>query len=372
MKKLYIDLKNTAADNSYHIIINDGLVAMAGAEIRPHLTNNRVIIISDENVAPLHLKTLQASLDNVNIHHKTHICPVGEQSKSFSYLQHLINDLFKHGIDRQTTLLAFGGGVVGDLTGFAAASILRGVPFIQIPTSLLAQVDSAVGGKTGINCEAGKNMVGAFYQPKLVLSDVNILKTLPARQLKAGYSEILKYALISDKNFFNWLLENGEKIISGDADACIQAVEVSCATKAAIVAEDEREKGVRALLNLGHTFAHSFEKAFDFSDKLLHGEAVGIGLNLAFKTAVKMNICGQNAATLLENHLKDLKILHSLKLLAPHSFTAQNLLDYMQYDKKNSDGKIVFILPHDIGNCHINKNVSPDMVKEILQQDMAG
>jgi len=288
---------------SYDILVGPALIQKAAEALLPLLPQKRVIIISDETVAALHLPSLEASLQAADIAYHSMTVPAGEATKDFKYFQSLCEDILALGIDRKTMLIALGGGVIGDLVGFVASSLLRGLDFIQMPTTLLAQVDSSVGGKTGINSAHGKNLIGAFHQPKLVLADSASLATLPARDLRAGYAEVVKYGLIDDPDFFTWLEEHGSAVLSGEADAQRSAVTRSCANKARIVAADEKEAGQRALLNLGHTFGHAFEAECGYDGRLLHGEAVAIGMAMAMDFSVSEGLCPQDDALRAKNHM---------------------------------------------------------------------
>ena len=282
--------------------------------IEPHLKAKRVAVVTDENVYALHGKTLEAALSAYETH--MIVRPAGESQKSFDGLQAVLEALFKAGFDRNDTVVAFGGGVIGDLTGFAASIYKRGCQFIQIPTTLLSQVDSSVGGKTAINNEFGKNLIGAFYQPALVLADTSVLKTLPEREIKAGYAEVVKYGLLGDRAFFDWLDRNGEDVLALKPEAIAHAVAVSCKMKARIVAADERERGERALLNLGHTFAHALEIEAGYSGDLLHGEAVSAGMEMAFEFSAAQGLCSDKDVKKVKSHFKQLG-LTSIKDVAP-------------------------------------------------------
>jgi len=336
----------------YDIVIGEDLLPKAGDYLTPHLKAKRVAIVTDENVYGLHGKTLEAALSDYETH--MIICPAGENQKSFDGLQAVLNALFKAGFDRNDTVVAFGGGVIGDLTGFAASVFKRGCQFIQIPTTLLSQVDSSVGGKTAINNEYGKNLIGAFYQPKLVLADTSVLKTLPERELKAGYAEVVKYGLLGDSGFFNWLDENGQDVLDLKTDAIAQAVAVSCETKARIVAADERERGERALLNLGHTFAHALEIEAGYSGNLLHGEAVSAGMEMAFEFSAAQGLCAAEDAAKVKAHFKKLGLtsIHDVATLLKDAGT---LLAHMDQDKKNEGGALTLILARAIGEAFVQK-----------------
>ncbi|MHA1539739.1 MAG: 3-dehydroquinate synthase [Alphaproteobacteria bacterium] len=354
-------------DASYDILIEAGLLQKAGALIKPHLKNNRVILITEETVAGFLLKALQHALDAAEIITEIIILPPEEEKlKSFSRFESLQNILLEMKIERNTTLLAFGGGVIGDLVGFTASTVLRGVPFIQIPTTLLAQVDSSVGGKTGINTKFGKNLVGTFYQPQAVLIDPTVLQTLPQRQILSGYAEIVKYGLIQDADFFAWLEDNGKKVIAGDLDALSTAIYKSCEAKAVIVAEDEKEAGVRALLNLGHTFAHAFELEAGYDGNLYHGEAVSIGIIAAARLSHDLGFLSAEAYTKIETHFKKLEMPADLSAYIKKD--CDRLLAHMFQDKKVKEGKIHFILLKSIGEGFIESNIDMKHVETVLQK----
>jgi 3-dehydroquinate synthase len=360
------------ADRSYHITIGQNLVATAGVRIAPLLKRPFVAIVTDENVAKLHLATVQDSCAAAGIETKAIILPAGEATKSYKYLAELCDGLLAAGVERRDVVVALGGGVIGDLTGFAASILRRGVQFIQVPTSLLAQVDSSVGGKTGINSPLGKNLIGAFHQPIAVLADLDVLTTLPQRQRAAGYAEVAKYGLLGDAAFFNWLDANVETIvkIGNDISAIAKAVETSCTMKARIVAEDETETGVRALLNLGHTFGHALEAATGYSDRLLHGEAVSIGMVQAFKFSEQLGHCTAGTGNKVAKHLARAGLpTHSSQIpgiLPP----PEKLVELMRQDKKAVGGKLTFILARDIGDTFIAKGVAEQDVLAFLNKDM--
>jgi 3-dehydroquinate synthase len=282
-------------------------------------------------------------------------------------LQELTEKLLAAHIERGTTIIALGGGVVGDIAGFAAAITLRGLPFVQIPTTLLAQVDSSVGGKTGINTHVGKNLIGAFHQPRRVLIDIATLETLPRRQLLAGYAEVVKYGLIGDAEFFAWLEDNAARLLNGDAAARRHAVLTCCAAKAAIVAADEREAGQRALLNLGHTFAHALEAQTGYSEALLHGEAVAVGLVLAFHLSARLDLCSAGDAERVHRHLAAAGLPADMRKLADASWSADDLVAHMERDKKVKDGKLTVVLAHGIGQSFISREVNRDEVGAFLK-----
>jgi len=358
-------------ERSYDILIGENLLDNAGAVITEILRQPRVIVITDSNVASLHLPALETSLSKAGIETHSIILPAGEQTKDFAHLAGLLDQCLDARIARDTTLIALGGGVIGDITGFAAAIALRGIDFIQIPTTLLAQVDSSVGGKTGINTKHGKNLVGAFHQPALVLADVATLDTLPEREIRAGYGEVVKYGLINDAPFFNWLEKNGPALCNGEHAARIQAVETCCRAKAAIVAADEHESGQRALLNLGHTFGHAFEAESGYSDKLLHGEAVAIGMVMAFSLSGKLGLCNDEETARIEAHLKAVNLPASLSGIAEPSWTPARLLSHMSQDKKVLAGQLTFILARRIGEAFISRDVKPETVQSLLEEALA-
>ena len=353
----YETLNVELGERSYDIHVGDGLLAQAGALIKPVIRSQRVIVVTDENVAPLYLASLEISLDTAGLNSESIILPAGEQTKSIDYFEQLFDQILAMKIDRQCALIALGGGVIGDLTGFAAASVLRGIDFVQIPTTLLSQVDSSVGGKTGINSQHGKNLVGAFYQPRLVLADIDTLDSLPKREVLAGYAEVAKYGLIDNPDFFTWLEQIGCELCNGNKNHQHQAVVMSCRSKAKIVAEDETEQGRRALLNLGHTFGHTLEAETGFSEKLLHGEAVGLGICLAFDLSAHLGLCTQDDVNRVRAHYAAVGLPTSPTDVAGITWNTDALLDHMQSDKKIEDGKITFILAHAIGETFVARDI---------------
>ncbi|MFO1128512.1 MAG: 3-dehydroquinate synthase [Rhodospirillales bacterium] len=355
---------------SYDIHIGEGLLADAGRLLLPLVPQRRVVVVSDAHVAPLYLAPLQASLDAAGIANAAVVVAPGEQSKSFQALEALAERLLAMRIERGTVIVALGGGVIGDLAGFAAGILLRGLDFVQIPTTLLAQVDSAVGGKTGINSRSGKNLVGLFHQPRLVLADVRTLATLDDRELRAGYAEVVKYGLIRDAKFFAWLETNGAALLAGDARLRMEAVRVSCRAKAAIVAADEREAGLRALLNLGHTFGHALEAETGFGDALRHGEAVGLGMVLAFDLSVRRGHCDAADALRVRRHLAAVGLPTDLRFLA--ATPVERLLDHMRTDKKVTDGRLTFVLAHRIGDAFVDRSTPEAAVEALLAEALSG
>lgn len=351
---------------SYDILIGGGLIPRAGEFIAPLLPGKRVIILSDAHVAPLYAEALAQSLVPHGIAHDIITVAAGEGSKSFATFERVMEQLLALKPDRKTTLIALGGGVVGDLTGFAASVLLRGVPFIQIPTSLLAQVDSSVGGKTGINSSKGKNLIGSFYQPLLVLADTDTLSTLPPRELRAGYAEIIKYGLILAREFYEDCLQDGAKVISGEGDYRPWAVLASCAYKAAVVKADERESNdVRALLNFGHTFGHALEAETGFSDKLLHGEAVAIGMVMACRLSQRLGLVGAEVEMQLANHLRSLGMKATPREL-DHPWDAEKICAHFVEDKKAEGGALTFIVLNEIGKAVVARAVDPALAREVV------
>jgi len=365
-------LRVALGPRSYDIVVGTGLLEAAGALMRPVLRQPRVVIVTDETVAGLHLARLEAGLAEAGIAHHRVILPPGEQTKDFAHFQTLVEDILAFGIERRTALVALGGGVVGDLTGFAAATLLRGLDYVQIPTTLLAQVDSSVGGKTAIDTRFGKNLLGAFHQPALVLADIGALATLPRRELLAGYAEVVKYGLIRDRGFFDWLEAHGAALVAGDAASRRAAVLRSCAAKAEVVAADEREEGERALLNFGHTFGHALEAETGFGDALLHGEAVGLGMRLAFDLSARLGLCTPDAAARVRRHFAAVGLPVELGAIAnARGFDADALIAHMQRDKKVRDRQITLILARDIGAAFISREVPAGVLREFLAAEAA-
>lgn len=357
-------------DRSYDIHIGEGLLAHAGDIVAPLLKRPLTAIVTDENVARHHLATLERALAAKGIRSTAIIMPPGEGTKSFRHLGDLCDRLLAAGIERRDRVIAFGGGVIGDLAGFAAAILRRGTGFIQIPTSLLAQVDSSVGGKTGINSAHGKNLIGAFHQPLAVIADIDLLDTLPERELAAGYAEVAKYGLLGDSGFFEWLEASATTIMRGDAQARIHAIRKSCEAKARIVAEDETETGVRALLNLGHTFGHALESATGYSQRLLHGEGVAIGMVQAFRFSERLKLCVPGAAERVARHLKSAGLpVHASEIPGQLPPPAA-LLDIMRQDKKAQGGRLTFVLVKGIGEAFIARDVADHDVLDFLTGDL--
>jgi 3-dehydroquinate synthase len=354
------------AGRSYDILIGGGLLAGAGAAIRERLGRRRIVTVTDDTVAGHHLPALEAALAAADLPFQTVIIAPGEASKDLRRFPDFAERLLDCGLDRSSVILAFGGGVVGDLAGFAAATLLRGIDFVQAPTTLLAQIDSSVGGKTAVDARQGKNLVGAFYQPRLVLADLDVLATLPRRELLAGYAEMVKYGLLGDATFFAWLDAHHAAVLAGHAAPLAEAVAHCCRMKSEIVAEDERETGRRALLNLGHTFGHAIETETGFSAALLHGEAVALGILLAAELSVALGRLPREDATRIRAHFKAAGLPTDPALLQGAPFPAGNLLGHMRHDKKTVDGRLTFILLDAIGIAAIARDVAEDAVRRVL------
>lgn len=358
----------------YDVLIGAGLLSRAGALLAPVLEQKRAVVVTDETVAPLHLPALLAGLAEVGIETRQIVVPAGEASKSIESYTGVVDRLLEERVERRTTVIALGGGVVGDLAGFAAATTLRGLPFVQIPTTLLAQVDSSVGGKTGVNTARGKNLVGAFHQPRMVLADTATLATLPLRELRAGYAETVKAGLIGDAGFFAWCEAHGADVIAGDPETQAEAILRACAFKAAVVGDDEREEKPndgRALLNLGHTFGHALEAEYGYSGGLLHGEGVAIGLGLAFRLSARLGVCAPADADRVAAHLGAVGLTAELAQLN-RRFSAAGLLGHMRRDKKVRDGALTFVLARGIGQAFTARDVDEEAVLATLREAGCG
>jgi 3-dehydroquinate synthase len=354
-------------DHAYEVHIGPGLLAEAGNLLRPHVSDAPLAIVSDETVAAHYLLPLRTALKDAGLHAHDIIVPPGESTKTFAQLGMLVEALLNIGIERQSTVIALGGGVVGDLAGFAAAIALRGVGYIQIPTTLLAQVDSSIGGKTAVDSPVGKNLIGAFHQPKLVLADTQTLDTLPLREIKAGYGEIVKYGLLGDAAFFDWLEDTGRSVLDRQPTVLGRAIADSCRAKARIVAADEKESGARALLNLGHTFAHALEAEAGFDTILLHGEAVTIGMLMAFDLSVRLGLCPPADRQRVAHHFAHLGLVHQLPALGGgRAWDADRLVDRMAVDKKVVGGSPTFVLVRSIGAAFVARDIALDDVRAVL------
>jgi 3-dehydroquinate synthase len=355
----------------YQVLVGHGLLAEAGARIQPFLKQPRTVIVSDDTVAPLHAPALVASLAAAGVASEVLTIPAGEESKSFAELERLCDRLLERELDRGDVLIALGGGVVGDLVGFAAAILKRGVDFIQVPTTLLAQVDSSVGGKTAIDTARGKNLIGAFWQPRLVLCDLDVLSTLPDREMRAGYAEVIKYGLLGDLDFFEQLEREGGKVLARDPVALEAAVARSVQMKAEIVSEDEREAGRRALLNLGHTFGHALEAETGFGEALLHGEGVALGSAIAFRFSAAQGLCSPAHAARAEAAIAAVGLPVRLDQTPGHPFNVDRLLGHMAQDKKAEGGSLVFVLARSLGQAFTAKGVDPLAVRDHLIREGA-
>ncbi|MFC4668493.1 3-dehydroquinate synthase [Seohaeicola nanhaiensis] len=362
MNTVHVDL----GARSYEVRIGPGLIARAGAEIAPLLSRPRVAVLTDERVAALHLESLRAGLAEAGVAMTALALPPGEATKSWAQLSRATEWLLEQKVERGDVVLAFGGGVIGDLAGFAAAILRRGVRFVQLPTTLLAQVDSSVGGKTGINAAQGKNLVGAFHQPSLVLADTGLLDSLPPRDFRSGYGEVVKYGLLGDAGFFGWLEDNAPALAVGNGAARLHAVTRSVEMKAGIVARDETEQGERALLNLGHTFAHALEAATGYGDRLLHGEAVAVGCALAFELSARLGLCSQESPGRVRAHLAAMGMMRDLRDIPGDLPGPEALMALMGQDKKVVDGQLRFILARDIGAAFVTSDVPAATVLDVL------
>ena len=355
-------------ERSYDVLIEDGLLGRAGPLLAPLARGRTMVIVADENVAP-HLAILQGALVAQGIASEAIVLPAGEGTKSWAQLAALVDRLLELGVERGDHVVALGGGVIGDLVGFACSIVKRGCGFVQVPTTLLAQVDSSVGGKTAINVPAGKNLVGAFHQPALVLIDPQVLDTLPPRQVRAGYAEVVKYGLIDDPTFFDWCEANAAALIGGDPAARSHAIAHSVAAKARIVSEDERETtGARALLNLGHTFGHALEAETGFSDRLLHGEAVAAGMALAFRYSVRRGLCAAAEVERVSAHLRAVGLPDGMAA-AGVTASGATLIDHMRHDKKMDAGTLPFLLARGIGRAFLDKSVDLADVAAFLEAE---
>ena len=357
---------------SYDIYIGSSLLFRVNDFIPQNLDGKTVFVVTDENVEPYAQRVKDIVTENGARACDIKVLSAGEKTKSFSHAEDVCTWMLEKGLNRDSLVLAVGGGVIGDLTGFAASIAMRGVPYIQIPTTLLSQVDSSVGGKTGINTAQGKNLVGSFYQPSAVIADIESLKTLPRRELLAGYAEVVKYGLIQDYSFFQWLETNGERVCNLDEEAVAHVIEVSCKAKADVVQADEKEQGRRALLNLGHTFGHALESEAGYGGILLHGEAVAIGTVMAFDLSYRMGLCAQEELERVEAHFASVGLPTRASFIEGLSTSVDNLMKVMSHDKKVKDGKMVFVLVNSIGEAFMSSDVSPDLVRDVLEESLGG
>ena len=367
--KLRINLK----ENSYDIIIEHGLLSELGALISKKFGKPKTFIVTDSNIAVHWLKQTIESLSAQGMSPKVLEVPVGESTKSFINLEKIIDQLLESKVDRDSVLIALGGGVIGDLAGFAGAVTLRGIKVIQVPTTLLSQVDSSVGGKTGVNVRQGKNLVGSFHQPSLVAIDTKVLQTLPSRQLFAGYAEVLKYGLIKDRSFFDWLELNGKKVLEGDKIAQQFAIFTSCRIKAEIVEADEKEKNLRAILNFGHTFGHALEAEAGYDGNLLHGEAVSIGMVLAIELSKSLGyLSGQDAGRAVE-YIRNIGLPTNINSIeGSTSWHPDGIIQHMQHDKKVSNGQLRFVLIKGIGEAYLTADVERNDIYNVIEKSLSG
>ena len=355
---------------AYDVLVGPGLIEKLPAHLSALGARAVTAVVCDETVAGLHLPAVTAALDGAGITHTGIVVADGEASKSFQALESVVDRLLEARIERGDVIVAVGGGVVGDLAGFAASILRRGTGVAHVPTTLLAQVDSAIGGKTAINTRHGKNLVGAFYQPRLVLADTGVLNTLPPRALRAGYAEIVKYGLIGDAGFFAWLEDNGAAVLAGDVAARQHAIVVSCRAKARVVEADERESGERALLNLGHTFGHALETLAGSGGGLTHGEAVAIGMVMAFDLSVRLGLCPAGDATRVQQHLAAAGLPTAIGALGA-GWDAGALIEIMAQDKKNIGGQLTFVLARRVGQAFVSRDVSVADVRAVLERHLA-
>ena len=367
--KLRINLR----ENSYDIIIEHGLLSELGALISKKFGKPKTFIVTDSNIAVHWLKQTIESLSAQGMSPKVLEVPVGERTKSFINLEKIIDQLLESKVDRDSVLIALGGGVIGDLAGFAGAVTLRGIKVIQVPTTLLSQVDSSVGGKTGVNVRQGKNLVGSFHQPSLVAIDTQVLQTLPSRQLFAGYAEVLKYGLIKDRSFFDWLELNGKKVLEGDKLAQQFAIFTSCRIKAEIVEADEKEKNLRAILNFGHTFGHALEAEAGYDGNLLHGEAVSIGMVLAIELSKSLGyLSGQDAGRAVE-YIRNIGLPTNINSIeGSTSWHPDGIIQHMQHDKKVSNGQLRFVLIKGIGEAYLTADVGRNDIYNVIEKSLSG
>ena len=371
MKQEEERLRVELGKRSYDIVIGDGLASSGGSggdRIRDIAGSRPCWIVTDETVAELHLESVRTALSEAGIRSTSIVLPPGEETKNLETVERVANAALDSAPERSSVLIALGGGVVGDIAGFAASMILRGVNLVQIPTTLLSQVDSSVGGKTGVNTRHGKNLLGAFYQPKLVLADTAMLDTLPRSQLLAGYAEVVKYGVIRDSGFFAWLERNGVEVIAENGAARRHAVRTSCAVKADIVGRDEREAGARALLNFGHTFGHAIEAEAGY--RLLHGEAVAVGMIMAFELSAALGLCADAEVTRVRRHFETVGL--PVALPANRSYDPDALIRRMSRDKKVRDGRIAFVLARAVGDAFVTSEADPGAVRRAIEAALPG
>ena len=363
------------AERAYDIVIGRGAIATLGARIKALRPNAKVVILTDATVEKHHLAAVESILKSAGVAHSPIVVPPGEGSKNYATFEKVCEAIIAARIERGDLVVALGGGVIGDLAGFAASSVRRGLDFVQVPTSLLAQVDSSVGGKTGINSPQGKNLIGAFHQPILVIADTAMLDTLSKREFRAGYAEVVKYGLLGDVAFFDWLEANWQAVFAGgdtsNSMAREQAIAICCRSKAGVVARDERENGERALLNLGHTFGHAFEAAAGYSQRLLHGEAVALGCVLAFEFSARKGLVPESEAARVRAHLAAVGLPTHVRDVQGGVPNADGLMDLIAQDKKVKRGKLTFILVRGIGQAFVADDVDPADVRAFLHEKIS-
>ncbi len=357
---------------TYDIYIGSALLFRINDFMPEDLHGRGVFIVTDKNVEPYAQRIEKLLRDDGGAKTNLITLPAGEKTKSFEYVEKVSTFFLENGINRDSLVLAVGGGVIGDLTGFCASIAMRGVKYIQIPTTLLSQVDSSVGGKTGINTKQGKNLVGSFYQPQAVIADLETLKTLPKRELLAGYAEVVKYGLIRNAGFFNWLEQNYQRVLDLDEEALTYILEVSCKAKSEMVEADEREHGARALLNLGHTFGHALEAAAGYNGDLLHGEAVAIGTVMAFNLSLRMKLCSDEDVLRVISHYEAVGLPTRAAYIDSLSTSVDDLIEIMKRDKKVKDGKMVFVVADGIGEALLRNDVSEKFVRSVLKESLGG
>jgi len=361
-------VKVNLGEKSYHIHIGKNIVDLLPEIISPSVTRKKIFLVSDEAVGSTILPRVRKILEDAGFELSIILVPSGEKSKSFEQLQIILSELLDNNIERRDIVIALGGGVIGDLVGFASSILYRGINFIQIPTTLLAQVDSSIGGKTAINVKQGKNLVGSFHQPKIVVADVNFLSTLSLREVKAGFAEIIKYAVLGNRSFFDWLSENSKKLLKLDTESLIHAIETSCKMKAKIVKEDEYEQGKRVLLNLGHTFGHAFEKSVNTNgdgQSILHGEAIGIGICLAAKLSEDFEESNIEDSIAIEKLVADFGLPTNI-LDISKNLKISEVIKFMKHDKKRNDDKNTLILLKGIGRAFIHNDVKDEDLARFL------
>jgi 3-dehydroquinate synthase len=359
------------AERAYDIVIGRGVLSSLGARVKALRPGAKVAIVTDETVAQKHLAATQASLTSAGIDSSAIVVPPGEGSKNYATFEKVCEAIIAAKIERGDLIVALGGGVIGDLAGYAAASVRRGLDFVQVPTTLLSQVDSSVGGKTGINSKLGKNLIGAFHQPILVIADTALLDTLSGREFRAGYAEVMKFGLLGDAAFFTWLESNWQDLFAG-GPAREHAIAICCRGKAGVVSRDERENGERALLNLGHTFGHAFEAGAGFSQRLLHGEAVALGCTMAFEFSARKGLSSAADATRVRAHLDAVGLPTQVKQVQGGVPGVDSLMDLIGQDKKVKRGKLTFILVRGIGQAFVAGDVDPADVRGFLSERLAG